>query len=118
MIIIKQNILRISANDITPEQPGFNPEYILFNDNHARSILDFVASLPPNIDTLVVACLHGESRSVAVVSALKYLMFGEPPPKSPDNQYIYDTLLKVAKRRASLDEITTIGIDAGNYFIE
>jgi predicted protein tyrosine phosphatase len=116
--------LRISANDITPEQHGFDPNYILFNEDHARRILDFVRSLPPTIETLVVACLHGESRSVAVVAALKHILLNELPPEYLENQHIYDTILNdtilkvfAEQRRAALDEITNIGIDAGSYFL-
>jgi predicted protein tyrosine phosphatase len=88
--------LRISANDITPSDPGSLAGLVIFNDDHARRILAFVAALPADVEELVVACLHGESRSVAVAAALKQLLAGEPRPELLENLHIYDTIIRVA----------------------
>ncbi len=91
--------LRVTANDI--ERPGQSAAPgggVLFSDRDARRILAFASSLPPHVDTLIVQCRGGESRSVAVASALRVLR-GEEAPKRLNNSYIFETILSVAAER-------------------
>jgi predicted protein tyrosine phosphatase len=91
--------LRITANDIELSGQSYAPGGgVLFSDRHARRILAFASALAPSVDTLIVQCRGGHSRSVAVVAAMRVLR-GEPEPKSLSNRHIFETVLRVARDR-------------------
>lgn len=74
---------------------------VLFSEEDATEIIDFVLA-HREVESLVVHCYGGESRSRAVVAFIlkmcggdnsRYFQTGRP------NQYVYDTLCTVLERR-------------------
>lgn len=99
------DILRIEAHDIDVPRPG----HILFNEVHAKQVLDFLEKYK-TCQQVVVHCTMGQSRSAAV--ALFAAEHYEAPcfkVKMPVtwrnwpgyNKHIYSTLRKVAHDRVS-----------------
>lgn len=87
-----KGVLTLYVDDIFKEVEGL----VLFGEDHAKQIIDFVDS-HKDVDTLIVHCYAGQSRSVA---AGAYLMeyFGVDNSEifkthSP-NMHIYETLKK------------------------
>lgn len=64
--------LRIKFNDIDKFDHK-NPEFILFNSNHANQILDFIEKYNNMINLIVINCSMGVSRSAGVGVALDYI---------------------------------------------
>ena len=88
-------MLTVDFDDIVAPIENW-PEKIMFTPEMAERIIKFVNALPPDIDTIVVHCFQGISRSAAVA---KYLCerFGEKfLPNWPDypycNKLVYKTL--------------------------
>lgn len=98
-------ILRLVFADLT--HPWGN--YILFDDEHAFDILDFVTMHWNRMGTLMVHCDAGISRSSAVAAAISRLKFGEEgefvdPPFDP-NPRVYRILREVATGRADYQDV-------------
>lgn len=92
-------LLQLNFADITFPHPGFN----LFNDSFAYDILDFVTLYWDEIETLLVHCDAGISRSSAVAAVISRLKFGDEgefleSPYEP-NPLVYRTLREVATGR-------------------
>jgi predicted protein tyrosine phosphatase len=95
----RRGLLQIAFADADKPLPG----WILFDTDHAHDILDFVTNHWKRIDTLMIHCEQGRSRSAAVAAAVAWLKFGDESqffeePFVP-NHFIYRTLLEVAKGR-------------------
>lgn len=85
-----RGVLTLYFDDIVSEVEGA----VLFTDEHAEQILDFVVK-HRNVETLLVHCYGGQSRSRAVGAFIvqmlggdnrKYFETGNP------NEYVYDVL--------------------------
>ncbi len=97
-------LLQLAFVDITQPMPG----YILFHDDHAHDIFDFVTQYWDWIDTLLVHCDAGISRSSAVAAAISRLKFGAEgefldEPFDP-NPLVYRILREVATGRADYQD--------------
>ena len=88
-----KDALTLYFDDIVKEVEGA----VMFNEEHAEKIIKFVKKNKA-VDTLLVHCYGGESRSRAVCAFVakmlgsdnsKYFETGHP------NQIVYDTLMKV-----------------------
>ncbi len=88
-----KDVLTLYFDDIVKEVEGA----VMFNKEHAEKIIKFVKKNKA-VDTLLVHCYGGESRSRAVCAFVakmlgsdnsKYFETGHP------NQIVYDTLMKV-----------------------
>lgn len=92
-----KGVLTLYFDDIVKEVPGA----VLFSDEQAEQILDFVSE-HRDVDTLLVHCYGGQSRSRAV-GAFVVRMFGRNPSgyfqNGNQNQYVYDVLEAVWIRR-------------------
>jgi len=96
----RHDLLQLAFADITI--PADN--YILFHDDHAHDILDFVTRNWEDIDTLMVHCDAGISRSSAVAAAIAHFKLGDESeffdePFDP-NTRVYQTLREVATGRS------------------
>lgn len=95
------SVLRLEFDDIDVDE-RFVPRdpYILFNPDHAEQIVKFVAQCDRDeVDTLVVHCQGGISRSAAVakwVARAYGLEF--PSDYTKENRYVYETLCRVSLR--------------------
>lgn len=56
------NLLEIDFHDIDIQDSN----YTIFSREHAKTIIDFIESLSSDINTIIVHCLAGISRSAAV----------------------------------------------------
>lgn len=90
-----QNVLTLYFDDIVKEIGGAT----LFSEKQAKQIIEFI-KVNSNVDTLLVHCYGGESRSRAVAAFAikmlggdntKYFKTGRP------NEYVYNVLMKVWK---------------------
>lgn len=59
-------------------------EYILFNDDHAKQVLEFYNKIKNDINLLVVHCYAGISRSTAVCAALSKI-------EGQSDEYFFNT---------------------------
>lgn len=85
-----KGVLTLYFDDIVQETEGA----VLFDSSHAAQILDFIEA-HKDVDTLLVHCYAGQSRSMAVgVFAVK-LLGGDNRSyfvKAAPNQHVYKTL--------------------------
>ncbi|QGJ71204.1 Hypothetical protein PBC10988_29080 [Planctomycetales bacterium 10988] len=97
-------LFQLAFIDQTQPYPGF----ALFNDEHAYEIFDFVSNYWDEIDTLLIHCDAGISRSSAVAAVLSRFKFGSEgeflyPPYDP-NPRVYRILREVACGREDFCE--------------
>jgi predicted protein tyrosine phosphatase len=100
----RRALLQIAFADVCESLPG----YTLFDSDHAHDILDFVTLHWRRIDTLMIHCEAGLSRSPAVAAAIARLKLGDEAeffeePFMPNN-YVYRTLLDVAAGRGDYQD--------------
>lgn len=100
----RKGLLQLAFADIDRPLPGL----VHFNDDHAHDILDFVTHWWSKIDTLMVHCEAGLSRSPAIAAAISRLKYGKDreffaEPYLP-NRLVYRTLLEVAAGREDYSE--------------
>ena len=93
-----RDVLTLYFDDITREVEGA----VLFSDEMAGQIIDFIEK-NIDVDTLLVHCFAGQSRSRAV-AAFAMQMLGDDYSKYLEqggaNMYVYDTLLMAWMQRA------------------
>lgn len=93
-----EDILYLHFDDIDRECPSIGGrELVLFNKTQAGKILNFVEKYKGSINTLVIHCLAGISRSVGVQVALAkiYLDKDEYKRFPCHNRHVATTILKV-----------------------
>jgi predicted protein tyrosine phosphatase len=86
-----RGVLTLYFDDIDREVEGA----VLFSDEQAGRILDFVARHRRDAETLLIHCYGGESRSRAVGAFLTRILGGDETPyfaAGRPNQYVYDVL--------------------------
>lgn len=91
-----KDVLTLYFDDVVKQVEGTVP----FNESMAHQIIDFVHA-NEDVDTLLIHCYAGESRSCAVAAAItsmlgqknsKYFLFGSP------NELVYETFMRVLKQ--------------------
>ena len=92
-----KDVLTLIVDDIIKPVDGA----ILFDDSHARQIIDFIEQNRNRVDTLLIHCYAGQSRSAAVGAfAMEYL--GQDNTEfikhHTPNQYILETLRQTKTR--------------------
>jgi predicted protein tyrosine phosphatase len=72
--------------------------YILFDENMARKVITFISSLPSNVNSIVVHCYAGISRSAAVAKFLCEEIYDENFPKyyMSYNKLVYRVLYETS----------------------
>ncbi len=88
-----RGVLTLYFDDIVQETEGA----VLFSKDHAAQILDFIEA-HKNVDTLLVHCYAGQSRSMAVGAFAVKFLGGDNRSyflKTALNQHIYKTLDRV-----------------------
>lgn len=100
----RRGLLQLAFADIDQRVDG----YTLFDTDHAHDILDFVTRHWDKVNTLMVHCEAGLSRSPAIAAAIARLKFGEDheffaEPYIP-NSLVYQTLLDVASGRGDYQD--------------
>lgn len=91
-----KGVLNLYVDDIVKEVESAG----LFYDEHANQILSFVDKHKDIIDTLVVHCYAGQSRSVAVGKALSelYNVYCSNTEGKIPNEHIYSTMINTKYR--------------------
>lgn len=77
-------------------------DYVLFSEEHAKQILDFVFKEHAQVPVILVHCEGGISRSPAVAAALTKIMGGDDSPLFQihmPNRRVYSILLKTWEER-------------------
>jgi len=85
--------LNLNVDDINKETEGF----VLFNNSHAKQILDFIDKYK-DVDIIIVQCDAGISRSAAVAAALSKIFDQEDFryfKQYASNMHIYKTILNL-----------------------
>ena len=93
-----KGVLTLYFDDIVTEVDGA----VLFDDDMAESIIDFIELHKTKVDTLLVHCYAGQSRSRAVGAFAVEMLGGDNRKYFEDgvpNQYIYDVLESAWIRR-------------------
>lgn len=86
-----KGVLTLYFDDIVTEVDGA----VLFDDDMAENIIDFIEQHKTEVDTLLVHCYAGQSRSWAVGAFAVEMLGGDNSKYFEDgvpNQYIYDVL--------------------------
>ena len=88
-----KGVLTLYFDDIIRPVDG----YVLFNEDQARQVIDFINS-HRTAETLLVHCYGGQSRSRAVGAFALKMLGGDNRKYFEDtrlNRHVYDTLLRV-----------------------
>ncbi len=100
----RMSLLQLAFADITRQMA----DYVLFHDDQAHDILDFVTHYWDHIHTLMVHCDAGISRSSAVAAAIARLKWQDESQflESPfePNPLVYRTIREVATGRADYQD--------------
>lgn len=86
-----KGVLTLMFDDIVTEVDGA----VLFNDDMADQIIAFIEEHKPSVDTLLIHCYAGQSRSRAVGAFAVEMLGGDNSKyfeEGTPNQYIYDVL--------------------------
>lgn len=91
------SVLRLEFHDI--EIPVFDAPYVMMTMEDAHAIIDFVHQVSPNVESIVVHCRAGISRSAAVS---KWIAETYQLPFDHDyqhyNKHVYQLLSEVGKQ--------------------
>ncbi len=93
-----KGVLTLYFDDIVTEVDGA----VLFDDDMADQIIDFIEEKKAEVDTLIVHCYAGQSRSRAVGAFAVEILGGDNSryfEEGTPNQYIYDVLESAWIRR-------------------
>ena len=92
-----RDVLRLQFHDAIPLRSfSLPPEVVLMNEDHARAIWQFVRKWRETVETIVVHCEQGMSRSPAVAAAICRALGGDDGwffREYLPNQYVYDLLV-------------------------
>lgn len=103
------DVLRLSFHDILPSTPDPDNAYTLMRDEDAKSIVDFVRNVAPNVDGMIVHCKAGISRSAAIA---KWICGEYKIPfnttYSKYNEFIYRMMLLAATENPSPEYIAQL----------
>jgi predicted protein tyrosine phosphatase len=91
-------VLRLAFSDI--DEPSSDPADLLFNEEHAREIVNFVRPWT-DVDRIVIHCLAGQSRSPGIAMGLCELFsweLGEMEERYPYwNPWVRTELVRVGR---------------------
>lgn len=88
---------RLEFNDVDTNEQNL---YVLFDKSLANDIWEFVDTLPSEVDTLVVHCHLGVSRSAAVAKSIaQYLQVDYPEHYSLYNKLVYTVMQQALYKR-------------------
>lgn len=89
-----KDVLTLKFDDIIRPVEGAQ----IFNEEMAEQIIRFIRKNKDDVDTLLIHCYAGQSRSRAVGAFVLWLFGGDNSEyfrKYDPNQYVYDMLMKV-----------------------
>lgn len=92
-----KGVLTLYFDDVVSDADGA----VAFCEEDAQEIIDFIQA-HKTVDTLLLHCYAGESRSMAVGAFATKMLGGDETPyftKRNPNRMVYDTLLRVWSRK-------------------
>ena len=89
-----KGVLTLYFDDIVKEVDGAT----LFNKEMAKRIIEFIIKYR-RVDTLIIHCYAGQSRSKAVAAFAVKMMGGNNFDSASPNKYVYDTLVDTWQSR-------------------
>ena len=97
-----RDVLRLQFHDAMPltvfKMP---PNIVVMDEDHARAIWQFVEQWQETVETIVVHCEQGMSRSPAVAAAICKVFDGDNRQffhEYMPNRYVYDLMTTVAEQ--------------------
>lgn len=93
-----KGVLTIYVDDIVKPVEGA----VLFSEKHARLILDFVEEYREKVDTLLIHCYAGSSRSAAIGKALldmESVSSQNLINRTTPNEHIYQVMMNTGNRK-------------------
>lgn len=105
------NLLRVQFHDISKELDNTEHKGTVLRcitEEQAEQIIDFVESLPQEVNHLIVHCAAGISRSPAVGEFIRQYFTNLPKISCPIdlmNRDVYSTLCRVINKRIYKDEL-------------
>lgn len=102
------DLLQIAFADINEPTKRGDQELILFTDDHARQIWDFVEKVWDKVELLLVHCLAGVSRSPAVAAAIAKVKYGDDSlyfSRYTPNSKVFNTMLRVYYTSHSIGDV-------------
>ena len=103
-----RGLLRLSFHD----RAEGDADAVLFREDQAQQILDFVAQHYPAVTTIVTQCEKSNSRSAAIASALSRIIQQEDEfsrRRFMPNRRVYATLLEAAQNRGKMEQRERLG---------
>lgn len=99
-------LLRLSFWDSDGYTISYEETEYLFNKNYADQIIDFVDEMFPKIETLLVHCEMGVSRSPAIAAAISNHFWGKNAEsiyfkKHTPNMFVYRTILHAYNEKSN-----------------
>jgi len=92
-----RDVLYLQFHDAVPMSGFTQPDdIVLMTSDQARQIWDFVLSYEGRVETVVVHCEQGMSRSPAVAAALADYFGGQFFLEYQPNEYVYELMCSVA----------------------
>jgi len=93
-----KDVLTLKFDDIFKK----TKDYVLFDETMADSVIDFLEKWDGKVDTLLIHCYAGLSRSAAIGAFARYFIGIENTDSANiGNATVYKTLMKQHKKRAS-----------------
>lgn len=90
-------IHRLEFNDVDTNEKN---QYVLFDKPLAHKVWEYLENLPEGVDTLVVHCHLGVSRSAAVAKAIaQYLQLDYPEHYSLYNKHVFQVMQQTLYKR-------------------
>jgi len=100
-----EGIFRVSFNDVDKQDETDAIKFIMFDDDMAKAIIDFVVRYKDAVEEIIVHCEAGQSRSVGCAGAIARCFYGDDKEffenKTP-NMLVYRTILKVFHKEKSI----------------
>jgi predicted protein tyrosine phosphatase len=95
-------VLRLAFSDIT--EPIDDPDYVLFNAQHAEEIIGFVRQHERDVDRIVIHCQAGFSRSPGIAVGLCAVFGWDSPAELQQkhplcNNWVRDELIRAGRAR-------------------
>ena len=98
-----KDVLTLEFDDVYKKVSGT----VSFNKDMANQIIDFLEEYDGKVDTLIIHCYAGQSRSRAVGAFAKYFI-GDDNTKLIENgsinMFVYDMLMKEYNKRYCIDK--------------
>jgi len=100
----RQDVIQMNFWDVSASKMSWLSKDLMFDEEKANLILDFVEKVWDKIDVLLVHCEMGISRSPGIAAAIAYCYHGPYTDRQffkryTPNTHVYETILKTYLKR-------------------